>query len=210
MPTRILRADQIRPGDRVAPPADHTLLGPVTVVSVMPLPAPADGTEPHIYLLTKELPPGQDPALPLSAPVIVHEVAPAHTDLLPELPDDPREEAPDYPLEGYAWSSALHLPWYTVNSWGIQGWDLGQWPYQIVAHADLPERDCFGRVTWVEGDATIEAFASRAERDRQTALTAAFWWVDSETGPEGGLSEETVEAWARNGIPPEYAGPYRR
>ncbi|MER5698898.1 hypothetical protein ACWDBO_44910 [Streptomyces mirabilis] len=119
-------------------------------------------------------------------------------DLLPPLPSD------DWGVpDGYEWISQLSATgWYAVGLWGADGWDLGSWPYQIVAHCDLPALGVFGLVTYTEGDLDVSAFSSREERDAETNQVAVSWWISNENGPSGLTPDMSP-------IPIRYSGPYR-
>lgn len=71
---------------------------------------------------------------------------------------------PGWTGEGYSWMDELK-GWYSVGLWGSDGWNLGQWPYQIVCHYD---GETFGFCTYTEGDLDIKEFPTREERDRAT------------------------------------------
>ncbi|WP_030375541.1 hypothetical protein [Streptomyces rimosus] len=120
------------------------------------------------------------------------------SDLLPGLPEDEPERG------GYRWIDRLFATgWYTVGLWGANGWELGNRPHQIMAHCDLPQRGVYGLATYVAGDTTAEAFASREERDAATDEIAVRWWIANGDGPEGltpGMSP----------VPALYRGPYNR
>ena len=91
---------------------------------------------------------------------------------LPELP--PRSSYDD----GYDWMGQLSNGWYEVPSWGSEGWDLGDWPYVIVAHynGEVGDIGPFGVATYVEGDLEVKEFPTRAERDSETDRIALFYW----------------------------------
>ncbi len=121
------------------------------------------------------------------------------TRLLPRLPENEWGPIDD----GYDWTERLpETGWYAVGAWGKQGWPLGSWPYQIVAHFDLDRLALFGLVAFVEGDVDVEAFASREERDAATNEIAVHWWISNENGPDGLTPDMSP-------IPAEYCGPYR-
>ncbi len=63
--------------------------------------------------------------------------------------------------------------WKAVSSWGLDGWDLGDWPYVVYAFRGDTER-----ATYCEGDITLETFASREARERATDEAALFYWRD--------------------------------
>ncbi|MFF3617303.1 hypothetical protein [Streptomyces sp. NPDC002580] len=119
-------------------------------------------------------------------------------EFLPELPGD-EWGVPD----GYEWIARLAgSGWYAVGLWGTEGWNLGRWPYQIVAHIDRPALEVYGLATYTEGDVTVTVFGSREERDAETNEVAVAWWITNENGPEGLTPDMSP-------IPRAYSGPYR-
>ncbi|MBF9135273.1 hypothetical protein I0C86_41215 [Plantactinospora sp. S1510] len=94
--------------------------------------------------------------------------------LLPALPYS-------YVGSGYDWMGGLAGGWYAVGVWGSDGWDLGNWPYVIVAHYD---DGVYGRVLYCEGDLTIEAYPEVDARDKATSDTAVFYWRHYGHGPK--------------------------
>lgn len=87
------------------------------------------------------------------------------------LPPVPERETYD---DGYDWIERLiGTGWHVVPAWGSDGWDLGQWPYVIMAHHN---GDTFGLVVYVEGDLEVEEFETREARDKATSHKAIFYW----------------------------------
>ena len=81
------------------------------------------------------------------------------TDLLPDLP---HVENCD---NGYDWIEQLRgTGWHEVAG-GSDGRLLGDWPYQVVAHHDDPERELYGLAVYTEGDVSVEGFRTQAARD---------------------------------------------
>ncbi|MGI5255671.1 hypothetical protein [Actinacidiphila glaucinigra] len=120
------------------------------------------------------------------------------TALLPDLP-----AGGDWPLEGFDWIERLpERGWRSVNVWGTEGWDLGNWPYQVAAHYDCEALSVYGLATNTEGDTTVNAYTSREERDAATNELAVSWWIDNENGPD----ELTPDM---SPIPLAYCGPFR-
>ena len=111
---------------------------------------------------------------------------------LPPLPP------PDFD-DGYGWMSRLRDGWRPVAGWGRNGWDLGDWPYAVVAHYD--GEDVSGLGTYVEGALYERSFPSREERDAATDQLAAFYWRLNENGPDD-LPESDDD------LAPHHRGPY--
>jgi hypothetical protein len=84
---------------------------------------------------------------------------------------------------GYDWMGQLANAWHVVSAWGQDGWNLGNWPYVVVAHYDHPGgaamalllRDGFvGDGSGVAaGDAGWVCGRVRRGRSRDRAWT---WW----------------------------------
>lgn len=120
-------------------------------------------------------------------------------DLLPDLPDDEWHSG-----DGYDWIQELRgSGWRVIQAWGAEGWDLGSWPYQIIAHCDRPDAGVYGVVTYTEGDTHVEAFGSREARDATTNQIAVNCWINNENGPDDLTEDMSL-------IPAQYCGPYRR
>ena len=101
-------------------------------------------------------------------------------DLLPPLPYEGR-----YDGTGYDWMEAVEASrcgWHPAASWGLDGWDLGKWPYVIVCHHDSPGR--YGLAVYCEGDLDVWAFDTEAERDRETDTIAHYYWRNDSSGPD--------------------------
>ncbi|MEU6331461.1 hypothetical protein ABZ851_29920 [Streptomyces sp. NPDC047049] len=131
----------------------------------------------------------------------------------PLFPDDefPVDVLPYYPVDdhsgdGYHWMRELPVGWEAVGVWGSEGWDLGAWPYQVVAHYDCPLDLTYGLAHYIEGDVTVTAYGSRAARDRATDELALGTWLWEENGPREGLPATDTPAAE---IPDRFRGPYR-
>jgi hypothetical protein len=119
------------------------------------------------------------------------------TAALPPLPIDSRSG------DGYDWIENLTGGWRVLPAWGRDGWDLGEWPYAIVAVCVARTEDStrvYGVATYTEGDTTLDAFATPAQRDHEIDNHAAWHWRHTGNGPQvpevGPLREE-------------HTGPYR-
>ena len=72
--------------------------------------------------------------------------------------------------------------WQVIPSWGLDGWDLGSWPYvAIYARESNDGSITDGKLTRfyelqqiVEGDHTVWSFATSAERE--SAINYMFLW----------------------------------
>jgi hypothetical protein len=76
--------------------------------------------------------------------------------------------------------------WRAISAWGRDGWDLGDWPYVVYLFRDRvvepstldndPATMAYERACYVEGDITIESFATAEDRERETDESALFYW----------------------------------
>lgn len=107
--------------------------------------------------------------------------------------------------DGWDWMDELGpTPWVPVPLWGLDGWDLGEWPYVIVCICSPGSgTQAFGVATYVEGDLERQAYATRAEMIARVDEIAAFYWRLSSRPPEvppiGPLPEELTGpfSWER-------------
>lgn len=85
------------------------------------------------------------------------------TELLPLVPD------PADCDNGYDWIERLRGNGWKEIPGLADGRLLGDWPYQVVAHHDDPERGLYGLAVFTEGDVSVEGFRVRERRDEATA-----------------------------------------
>ena len=64
--------------------------------------------------------------------------------------------------------------WQAVSGWGLDGWDLGSWPYVVIYHRD--HRDAWDIAEYVEGDLTVYRYPTRELRDAATDCLAFWHW----------------------------------
>ncbi|MFK0047742.1 hypothetical protein ACIQU4_27375 [Streptomyces sp. NPDC090741] len=131
----------------------------------------------------------------------------------PLFPDDqfPAEALPDYPEDfyegdGFDWIRQLPIGWKHVPQWGADGWDLGAYPYIVVAHYDCPLDVLYGVATFTEGDVTVSAWGSREARDAETDEIALGLWHDRENAP----ADLPAAGAPAASIPARFRGPYTR
>lgn len=96
-------------------------------------------------------------------------------------------EGVDWIDDGYEFMAAgTAAGWSAVAAWGKDGWDLGSWPYVVVLFRDRivkpstldndPAVKAYERATYLEGDVTVETFATADDREKATDETALFYW----------------------------------
>ena len=73
--------------------------------------------------------------------------------------------------------------WSAISGWGHDGWDLGDWPYVVISTRkvgrplpgnDFAEARPYQMRQTCEGDTTVYAFTSEADRD--AAIDYLFIW----------------------------------
>lgn len=107
--------------------------------------------------------------------------------------------------DGYDWISETgpRLGFHALSAWGLDGWDLGQWPYVSLS---IGRRE--GVVTvleYVEGDLTFRDFAS--ESDAFGFLDAClFFWT--EPAVEALRAAVPVVPASVEGLPDRFRGPF--
>jgi hypothetical protein len=77
--------------------------------------------------------------------------------------------------------------WNAIPSWGLEGWDLGDWPLVVIFHRH--SADGYELAYDIEGDVTVYRYPTRELRDAATDCLA-FWhwkhagarWVDGVDG----------------------------
>ncbi|GAA3712087.1 hypothetical protein ACRWOO_18410 [Streptomyces sp. NEAU-PBA10] len=125
---------------------------------------------------------------------------PVPLEVLPFLPEDFHDG-------GDADTWLAHLApwgWTGVRDWGSEGWDLGNWPYQAVALYDSPFELYYALAVYTEGDVSVEAWATREERDTSVDLLALSYWSHSDRGPADAPDPSTPPS----DIPARFRGPY--
>ncbi|MGH2902804.1 MAG: hypothetical protein ACRDK7_04365 [Solirubrobacteraceae bacterium] len=64
--------------------------------------------------------------------------------------------------------------WTAIPSWGLEGWDLGDWPLVVIFHRH--STDGFELAYDVEGDVTVYRYPTRELRDAATDRLAFWHW----------------------------------
>lgn len=95
--------------------------------------------------------------------------------------------------DGYDFIAAGGIAgWTPVSAWGVDGWDLLDWPYYVCLFRGDTER-----ATYCEGDIRIETFESREARERSTDELALANWT------------RNGEPWVESRPAEDLRGPYR-
>ncbi|NHW49528.1 hypothetical protein HAV21_21980 [Paenarthrobacter sp. MSM-2-10-13] len=112
----------------------------------------------------------------------------------------------DYHMNGgYDWMELIEEHgWAVLSSWGSDGWDLGQWPYVMVAVTRTADSigNLFGIATYCEGDVTCTYYRTKARLwDAITEQAFSSWKNGQAQGPAD-LPEAAAE------LPSRYRMPY--
>lgn len=99
--------------------------------------------------------------------------------------------------------------WRAIAGWGRDGWDLGDWPYVVIYASKMGEPGRpFGLMQICEGDRTVYAFATEADRD--AAVDYLFlWYAAGQSWAPVGYADR---GWLEAGIiavDEKWRGPYR-
>lgn len=92
---------------------------------------------------------------------------------------------PTYDGDGHDFIDNLSGGWVVVPLWGSRGWNLGEWPYVIIAACKTKGNDpVFGVCYYVEHDVTITSHASTEEQHQRIDELAEWHWRHHENGPK--------------------------
>jgi hypothetical protein len=106
---------------------------------------------------------------------------------------------------GYDWMELIEAEgWAVIPNWGCDGWDLGQWPYVMVAGIRTADSigDLFGLATYCEGDVTCAYYRTQARQWDAITEHAFFNWKNGQAQGPGDLPEAAAE------LPSRYRMPY--
>jgi hypothetical protein len=96
---------------------------------------------------------------------------------LPDLGDIPRPPTGHGFGGGYEWMEAgLPEGWHAEPVWGRDGWNLGTWPYVVVALYVDDAHDRYAVTTYVEGDINVKRYKSRGALYVAVNQIAEFHW----------------------------------
>ncbi|RAN79180.1 hypothetical protein B5P43_14695 [Bacillus sp. SRB_336] len=107
--------------------------------------------------------------------------------------------------DGYDWMGRIEARgWHVIGNWGCDGWDLGRWPYIMLAGFRIRDEagDLWGMATYCEGDVTTTWHRTQAAHWDAISHHAHFYWKSGQAdGPD------TLPATAEK-MPPEWKRPY--
>jgi hypothetical protein len=105
---------------------------------------------------------------------------------------------------GYDWMDLIaEHGWAVIPSWGSEGWDLGQWPYIMVAATRTADRigNLFGVATYCEGDVTCTYYRTKARQWDAITEQAFFHWKNGQAHGPADLPEAAAELPSRDRQP---------
>ncbi|MET3948683.1 hypothetical protein ABIB49_003408 [Arthrobacter sp. UYCu512] len=112
----------------------------------------------------------------------------------------------DYHMnDGYDWMELIEAEgWAVIPSWGCDGWDLGQWPYVMVAATRTADSigNLFGIATYCEGDVGCTFYRTKAAQFEAITEQAFFHWKNGQAHGPDDLPEAAAE------LPSRYRMPY--
>ena len=114
----------------------------------------------------------------------------------------------DYHMnDGYDWMDVIsEHGWAVIPSWGCDGWDLGQWPYVMVAGIRTADEigNLFGMATYCEGDVRTTFYRTKARFWTAISEQAFFHWKNGQAHGPDDLPEAAAELPSRYRIPSMY------
>jgi hypothetical protein len=107
----------------------------------------------------------------------------------------------DYHMnDGYDWMELIgEHGWAVIPSWGCDGWDLGQWPYVMLAGIRTADStgNLFGIATYCEGDVTTSYYRTQARQWDAITEYAFFQWKTGQAQGPADLPEAPAELPSR-------------
>lgn len=107
--------------------------------------------------------------------------------------------------DGYDWMELIEAEgWAVIPSWGCDGWDLGQWPYVMVAATRTADSigNLFGVATYCEGDVSCSFYRTKVGQFEAITEQAFFHWKNGQAHGPDDLPEAAAE------LPSRYRMPY--
>jgi hypothetical protein len=96
--------------------------------------------------------------------------------------------------DGYDWmEDARHAGFRIIASWGSDGWDMGDWPYVIIAYQRLPD-GTYVDLMRIEGDLRAWHHKDHATLTAHLDKLAHSWWSRNDNGPDD-LNTDAARGW---------------
>ncbi|MGP0225312.1 hypothetical protein [Paenarthrobacter sp. NCHU4564] len=108
---------------------------------------------------------------------------------------------------GYDWMELIsEHGWAVIPSWGSDGWDLGQWPYVMVAGIRTADEigNLFGMATYCEGDVKTTFYRTKARFWDAITEQAFYHWKNGQAHGPADLPLAAAELPSRYRIPPTF------
>ena len=109
--------------------------------------------------------------------------------------------------DGYDWMDVIsEHGWVVIPSWGSDGWDLGQWPYVMVAGTRTADAigNLFGMATYCEGDVKRNVLPDEGPVLGRDHRRGFFHWKNGQAQGPADLPEAAAELPSRYRIPPTF------
>lgn len=103
----------------------------------------------------------------------------------------------DYPVnDGYGWMDLIREHgWAAIPNWGADGWNLGQWPFVIVAATRTADGagKLFGVASYRDGDVTCTYYRTEARQWDEITKHAHYWWKHGQAHAPADLPEDAAQ-----------------
>lgn len=123
--------------------------------------------------------------------------------LMPAATQDTKEVIAEVPVltdyhmnTGYDWMEEIEEEgWAVIPSWGVDGWDLGEWPYVMVAgiRTNDDKGPIWGMATYCEGDVKTTWYRTQAAHWAAISEQAHFHWMNRPASSPKGLPDTAAE-----------------
>ncbi|WP_427175242.1 hypothetical protein [Arthrobacter sp. 92] len=111
----------------------------------------------------------------------------------------------DYHMnDGYDWTELIEAEgWAVIPNWGSEGWDVGQWPYVMVAATRTADSigNLFGVATYCEGDVSCTFYRGKVQQWEAITEQAFFHWKNGQAHGPDDLPEAAAELPSRDRMP---------
>lgn len=106
--------------------------------------------------------------------------------------------------DGYDWVDLIkEHGWAAIPNWGADGWNLGQWPYVIVAATRTADStgNLFGVAIYRDGNVTCTYYRTEARQWDEITKHAHYWWKNGQAHGPADLPEDPAELPSRHRQP---------
>lgn len=107
----------------------------------------------------------------------------------------------DAKCDGQGWLQRLPAGWQAVLGWGVHGWDLAEWPFNIIVVYDNPAANIYALGIYDLGNITVMQLPSHKSLHEAIDDIAEWNWRNGAAlGPE--------DLPKTKGLLPEHRGPF--